>query len=1581
MSVQDKNSRLKDLNNTATAINDNDFMFISKTDEPNVNKRAQKILGSDVRNSIANWTRNATLGALFPTIINDKVGIGTNAPLASLDIKEHTISLTGFMQDGLIALDIDLTQSGSVNVDAGPPISDTGSLVVGSLIAVTNAGPTFDFENMPVTFIDPNFELTYASPVNQTSGSIGDISISPGVIQGTGTLFTTQLSVNDIVEATDSQQRTVTEVISDTLIRVDSAFSPKLNELSTLKKVVNPFIIRDELNVVQFIATHTGKFGIGTPDPVYPLHVETTGNITGLFESTGPVNVFTVEASATSIFELRGGDANFQLQVSVLPSTTKQSFFIQDADASVNRLTISGDTGFIGINKTIPKVQLDVGGAVRLTEQVENLTGKMQTVGTTVNGNASGPDQTFFNSEVNIGDLISISSQERIVIDVISDSNLTVSLAFSPDITTDTVGIIANPPLQMFDLQGGTIGIFNAIAQFGVGVSAPVGTAHIRTVKVANQELPDDDANDLILENVGNVGYTVAPTVVIAAPPATVTSQATAVLISGFRAIAVTTPGTGYGALQTVPVTFTDETGTGLAAFATSDVAGTIASITVTAFGTGYTTKPTVVFGGTGSGAVGLTDEPGFIDSVTITNPGSGYAVVPTVTFVDAPTIGSDVATATAFLGNTEVITINMVNKGTGYATTVPSILLTTAPTAQQAEATANLVGGKVGSVTITVAGIGYKKPFPSVVFRGGNGSGAGVDSITVANSSITSIVPTKGGVGLTMFSPVNNVSSIDAAHPGHPRHGSIRFNHEKGIYQVLNAQNQVLIADSLGRIGVTASQTLTERFTVLTDELNVPSRINIGDSATRLLVGYDGGEQFRLSGIGSAAQVMVQANSGDLNLATRSNFVSNLRFFTSAGTQLAQAMIITSAGRVGIGTTTPTQALDVANGRVSGNIVGIPGGWDIRPESDGVSFGSNFPSRVSFRVNGSRRMFLEATTGNLGLDGFAPASAKLALFSTISGFLPPVMTTTQKDGIASPSTGLVVFDSDKKSLAQRSSTEWRTLGTNGEFEHDVFTEVDLGTESVGVVTIQSGRYVLKAPISTANKWKAAPGSSVIIESDDRFATAISSSNSGIFLDLIGTGNIQLINLAITLSDNAASLYTHSGGGLEMTDLFVTWTGASPTGNLGISENSQAVLVNGGIFTDFFDGVTFKNVNNFLMDRFVLRSKGDGDGALITMRGTTNGAALEGASEIRTGANEYAVFIEPSIVTSPAVLRIDQANQKGTLTADGNYYRSDEANTITLIEQAGLVADIITNNADNGAEGARLTKTDTNAFTTGDKVILEGFTGVLAPYNGTRVIDFSGSQEFDFEPPLTFIAGGGGLLGTVKKNKSKITALNDTEYVNGDTAVIGGTTTYDGSHVVSAVQPDIAPKIFEIEVEFGTGDTSGTLAAIGLNQKALGVTNTESLGSPDSMIVGGFVATGTTSLTDLSGGGYVDFVFPATRTSLDYNERISYANAVNGEIIYTGRSIDESILIPLSVTLNPSISADRSVLVKMQIDRGSGYVDLPLPLIETEVFFKSTAITTDISRRVVMNTGDKVKFQVKQVSIVNVTMIRGDVMI
>jgi len=112
------------------------------------------------------------------------------------------------------------------------------------------------------------------------------------------------------------------------------------------------------------------------------------------------------------------------------------------------------------------------------------------------------------------------------------------------------------------------------------------------------------------------------------------------------------------------------------------------------------------------------------------------------------------------------------------------------------------------------------------------------------------------------------------------------------------------------------------------------------------------------------------------------------------------------------------------------------------------------------------------ANTGNLILQNGGTftdvASSRLTVNSTTQGMLPPRMTTAQKNAIASPATGLIVYDTDLKSLYQYNGTSWLPIGYSGVHA--------LVKPSVGSsVSVSVTSTALSAQAQTANRLIVSP--------------------------------------------------------------------------------------------------------------------------------------------------------------------------------------------------------------------------------------------------------------------------------------------------------------------------------------------------------------------------------------------------------------------------------------------------------------------------------------------------------------------------
>lgn len=96
-----------------------------------------------------------------------------------------------------------------------------------------------------------------------------------------------------------------------------------------------------------------------------------------------------------------------------------------------------------------------------------------------------------------------------------------------------------------------------------------------------------------------------------------------------------------------------------------------------------------------------------------------------------------------------------------------------------------------------------------------------------------------------------------------------------------------------------------------------------------------------------------------------------------------------------------------------------------------GLILGSVFFQGSSGIAEDNANFFYDATNSNLGLGTNTPNTTSiLDLTSSTKGFLPPRMTTVQRDAITSPATGLVVYNTTTNVLNVYNGTIWDVVGS-----------------------------------------------------------------------------------------------------------------------------------------------------------------------------------------------------------------------------------------------------------------------------------------------------------------------------------------------------------------------------------------------------------------------------------------------------------------------------------------------------------------------------------------------------------------------
>lgn len=139
------------------------------------------------------------------------------------------------------------------------------------------------------------------------------------------------------------------------------------------------------------------------------------------------------------------------------------------------------------------------------------------------------------------------------------------------------------------------------------------------------------------------------------------------------------------------------------------------------------------------------------------------------------------------------------------------------------------------------------------------------------------------------------------------------------------------------------------------------------------------------------------------------------------------------------------------------------------------------------------------AQTGSVGIGVATPnASAALDISSTTKGLLPPRMTMAQRDAIATPATGLLIYQTDNApGLYQRTASAWAAVGT-------AVTKADVVAPSTTAATLNPSTTTVNYTdngAATNNTVTLGTGSEgqtlLIVNSDTQFLPVISSSGTG----------------------------------------------------------------------------------------------------------------------------------------------------------------------------------------------------------------------------------------------------------------------------------------------------------------------------------------------------------------------------------------------------------------------------------------------------------------------------------------------------
>lgn len=276
---------------------------------------------------------------------------------------------------------------------------------------------------------------------------------------------------------------------------------------------------------------------------------------------------------------------------------------------------------------------------------------------------------------------------------------------------------------------------------------------------------------------------------------------------------------------------------------------------------------------------------------------------------------------------------------------------------------------------------------------------------ITIGTTAITS-----GTVGRVLFQGTGNVVSQSANLFWDNTNGRLGIGTASPAYAL--EVKKSLVGDHGTNIQNTSNSTSARSFFQISNDTSQYAEFLLNSST------YTGPTRFGITG---------QAAFMDANVTTILGTIgANSLIFGTNNTE--RVRVFGSTGNIGINTTTDAGfRLDVnGTARFSGSftqsgsslISTISGFWYVQNTGNATTFGS-YESQQGMTYRSGQPFCINVANGSHA------TSATVQIDSTTKGFLPPRMTTTQKNAIATPAAGLMVYDTTLNLISYYNGTSW----------------------------------------------------------------------------------------------------------------------------------------------------------------------------------------------------------------------------------------------------------------------------------------------------------------------------------------------------------------------------------------------------------------------------------------------------------------------------------------------------------------------------------------------------------------------------
>ena len=287
------------------------------------------------------------------------------------------------------------------------------------------------------------------------------------------------------------------------------------------------------------------------------------------------------------------------------------------------------------------------------------------------------------------------------------------------------------------------------------------------------------------------------------------------------------------------------------------------------------------------------------------------------------------------------------------------------------------------------------------------NGAGAPTWTTVTGVGTVTSVAATVPAFLSVTGSPITAAGTLALAYSGTAL--PVANGGTNAITASIASFNNITGYTAAGATGTTSTNLVFSDSPSLTGTVAIPTKVLVGGPTSAT---YAGGLQVYGDATTTAPNIL-QKGYGTTNAGPSLLFVKTRGTTATATTAVQLNDSLGTIGFIGADGTT-----NVSLGAITGFV-------------DGAVSTGTVPTAISFTTgttSGLARMVI-TSSGNIGMGTLAPSSsAALEVSSVTQGVRFPVMTTTQKNAIGSPVSGLVVFDTTLAKLCVYSGSAWQTI-------------------------------------------------------------------------------------------------------------------------------------------------------------------------------------------------------------------------------------------------------------------------------------------------------------------------------------------------------------------------------------------------------------------------------------------------------------------------------------------------------------------------------------------------------------------------